>query len=75
MSVSLSESRLIELEKEIGEADAESVAVIAFAAIHRIGELGRPAGRAFARLVEGVDEDPDMREIGEGLGLISWRRD
>lgn len=71
----IDEDRLQQLEREIGSADADAVAAIAFAAIYRIGELGREAGTAFARLAEGVDEDHELAALKEGLSLIGWRRD
>jgi hypothetical protein len=56
----LSERRLIEIEGDIPEADADQAAAIAFAAICQVGHLGREAGEAFAKLAEGASDDADM---------------
>lgn len=56
----MKEDQLQRVERELINADAKAAAAVAFAAISRIGELGRDAGEAFATLAEGADTDPDL---------------
>lgn len=56
----MTERDLMLVEAQIGEANALAAAAIAFAAICRIGEIGREAGEEFKRLARGADDDGDL---------------
>lgn len=66
----MTERELIFLESQIGGADAQEIAAIAFAALFRIGELGLEAAEAFVSLAEGAASDPDMIHFSEGTSQM-----
>jgi len=57
------------IERALASADAASTAQVAFAAIVRIGELGRDAGVELQKLVPQSAEDEFVQEWGEGISL------
>lgn len=63
----MNEQRLQQVECELGEAEAETAAAVAVAAILRIGEIGLAAGKAFDRLTAGAESDPDMIMLVAGV--------
>lgn len=68
----MDEKQLQNVERQLGEADAKTAAAVAFAAIIRIGELGREAGDAFAEIAKGASDDADISDNwDEGCAQIS----
>lgn len=54
---------------DIDTATAEQLAPILYAAIQRLGQLGRTGAIALAALVE--DDDPDFEEGGAWIGDVA----
>ncbi len=67
----MTESDLIQAERDIERADARTAAAIATAAVMRIGQLGPEGGTAFADLVEGFAGDPDVPEWQRGATMVA----
>lgn len=53
----------------IAEADRDTLAPIPFAALQRLGQLGRPAAATLAHIV--ADNDVDFDEAADWIGSIA----